>query len=163
MKRLLRRLRHEDERGFFVFWALGLALALLFVGVLMIDFWHIFTIRRDLNDVADSAAIVGSQQIDADYFEANGIVVLQDRSTVTLKVCAYLAVNSPNSNCSNNPNAVSFVPSADDPNRDSSVKVSLSEDVDYMAMRVLPNKDGNYSRKFTVHASATSFAKQLNP
>ena len=45
-----------NERGSVTFWMLGLAIALLTVGVLSVDLWALIGERRELTAVADAAA-----------------------------------------------------------------------------------------------------------
>lgn len=65
----MKRAQNRTEHGFFTIWVLGLCVILLFIGGIGLDLWKAFTTRRDLAQIADSAAIAGASQIDLAQFQ----------------------------------------------------------------------------------------------
>lgn len=57
-------------------WILGLCVMLLFVGGLAIDLWRAFSERLALTNMADAAAIAGSNAVDTDHFRLTGEIRL---------------------------------------------------------------------------------------
>jgi uncharacterized membrane protein len=164
-------MRRRNEDGLFVIWTLGLALAVIFVGILMVDFWNFFSVRQDLNSLADGAAVAGTQEVDTNYFSANGKVVLLtvdsagnfDDSIVRSAVCNYLKANGPDNDCNNPTTKIDLVADPRVPGRYNGVKVSLERDVSFMALRFLPSESGSFTDASTVSASATARSQQLDP
>lgn len=56
----------RDTRGYAVFWMLGLAVMLLFLGGISLDLWRAFSERRALASLADAAALAGAGEIVAE-------------------------------------------------------------------------------------------------
>lgn len=52
------------ERGSVTMWMLGLAFALLTLGVLSVDLWMLIGERRELASVADAAAVAAASAVD---------------------------------------------------------------------------------------------------
>ncbi len=66
-------MRLREESGQITLWVLGLAVALLGLGV---DLWRVMSERSELAVIADSAAVAGANGIDVDWFRATGEVRL---------------------------------------------------------------------------------------
>lgn len=54
------------ERGSVTFWLLGLAFALLSLGVLSVDLWTLIAERRELAGLVDASAVAAASAIDED-------------------------------------------------------------------------------------------------
>jgi uncharacterized membrane protein len=86
---LLRKLRGEQDGQVMVFVAVMMAGLVSVVG-LVTDGGLMFAQRRDLQNVADGAALAGAMQIDEDAYRATGEVVL-DQSAAREVAARYLA------------------------------------------------------------------------
>jgi Flp pilus assembly protein TadG len=75
MTKLVRRLRN-DEGGQIIVLVAILMVGLVAVVGLVTDGGLVFSQRRDLQNVADAAALAGAMQIDEDAYRASGAVVL---------------------------------------------------------------------------------------
>lgn len=53
-----------NERGSVTFWLLGLAFALMSVGVLSVDLWALIAERRELAGLADASAVAAASAVD---------------------------------------------------------------------------------------------------
>ena len=78
-----------SERGSVTIWVLGLAMAVLTVGVLAVDLWDLAAHRRELAVIADSAAVAGASAIDEARWRAGEGLVL-DPGLVERRVRAVL-------------------------------------------------------------------------
>jgi uncharacterized membrane protein len=86
----MKRARYrKSEHGFFTIWVLGLVVTLMFMGGISLDLWKAFTARRDLAQIADSAAIAGASQIDLNAFESS-----TSKDNPTTKLDSTKAVNT---------------------------------------------------------------------
>jgi hypothetical protein len=56
--------RARDEHGMITLWVLGLAIAVLFLGGIGLDFWRAIAVRREVSVMADSAATAGANGLD---------------------------------------------------------------------------------------------------
>lgn len=65
-----------SERGSVTFWMLGLALAMLSLGVLSVDLWALIGERRELTAVADAAASAAAGAIDEHRWRTAGVLSL---------------------------------------------------------------------------------------
>ena len=70
MKKLMRRL-HDEESGQVIVLVAILMVGLVAVVGLVTDGGMVFTQRRDLQNVADAAALAGAMQIDQDAYRAS--------------------------------------------------------------------------------------------
>ncbi len=61
------RLR-PDERGNVIIWGIGLVVVLFGFAGLAIDTWAVFAQRQEIAGLADSASVVGANQIDIESF-----------------------------------------------------------------------------------------------
>jgi len=70
--------RHSscDERGTFTVWALALCLILFLISGLSVDLWRAIDARRELNEIADTAARSGASEINVPERQLFGRVVL---------------------------------------------------------------------------------------
>jgi uncharacterized membrane protein len=70
--------RRRNERGFFTIWVLGMCAIVFAIGGLGVDLWKGFTVRRNLAEISDSAAVAGASRIDISCFKQTpATVVLQ--------------------------------------------------------------------------------------
>jgi len=79
MTKFVRRL-HSDERGQIIVLVAILMIGLVAVVGLVTDGGLVFSQRRDLQNVADAAALAGAMQIDENAYRASGAVVLDERA-----------------------------------------------------------------------------------
>lgn len=56
--------RGRGERGMITLWVLGLAVAVLFLGGISLDFWRAIAVRRQVSVMADAAATAGANGLD---------------------------------------------------------------------------------------------------
>ena len=56
--------RARGEHGMITLWVLGLAVAVLFLGGIGLDFWRAIAVRREVSVMADAAATAGANGID---------------------------------------------------------------------------------------------------
>lgn len=61
------RLR-SDERGNVIIWGIGLVIVLFGFAGLAVDTWSVFAQRQEIAGLADSASVVGANQIDLEAF-----------------------------------------------------------------------------------------------
>jgi hypothetical protein len=54
----------RDEHGMITLWVLGLAVAVLFLGGIGLDFWRAIAVRREVSVMADAAATAGANGLD---------------------------------------------------------------------------------------------------
>lgn len=91
MKRMARRL-HADERGQVLVSVALLMLGLVAIAGLVADGGMLFAQRRDLQNVADAAALAGAMQLDVDGYRASGGTVVElDEGAAYSVAVAYLA------------------------------------------------------------------------
>ena len=83
----------RSERGWVTLWGIGLAVALVVFGALVVDVWRVFSERQELGGLADSAAIAGATAIDQLVFRSTGEVIL-DSSEAPVRASQYLADNA---------------------------------------------------------------------
>lgn len=83
----------RNERGWVTLWGLGLAVALVMFGALVIDVWRVFAERQELGGLADSAAVAGATAIDQDVFRTTGDVIL-DSDDAPARAGQYLLDNA---------------------------------------------------------------------
>jgi len=79
MTKPVRRL-HRDESGQIIVLVAILMVGLVAVVGLVTDGGLVFSQRRDLQNVADAAALAGAMQIDENAYRASGAVVLDERA-----------------------------------------------------------------------------------
>lgn len=84
-------MRRED--GWVTLWGMGLAVALVMFGFLVVDVWRVFAERQELGGLADSAAIAGATAIDVDVFRTTGAVIL-DTDDAPARATQYLVNNA---------------------------------------------------------------------
>lgn len=80
------------ERGSITFWLLGLAFALMTLGVLSVDLWSLVAERRELASLADASAKAAAGAIDEAEWRTNRHLGL-DRGEATRRVMAMLEVH----------------------------------------------------------------------
>ena len=56
--------RARGEHGMITLWVLGLAVAVLFLGGIGLDFWRAIAVRREVSVMADAAATAGANGLD---------------------------------------------------------------------------------------------------
>ncbi|MCU1427272.1 MAG: hypothetical protein JWL83_1272 [Actinomycetia bacterium] len=62
----------RNERGTITLWVLGLCLCVLFLGGMSLDLWRGIAVRRDLQSMADGAAIAGADGLDEQSLRSGG-------------------------------------------------------------------------------------------
>lgn len=91
MKGIARRL-HADERGQVLVSVALLMLGLVAIAGLVADGGMLFAQRRELQNVADAAALAGAMQLDVDGYRASGGTVVElDEGAAYDAAVAYLA------------------------------------------------------------------------
>ena len=108
-----------NERGSITFWLLGLAFALMTLGVLSVDLWSLVAERRELASLADASASAATGAIDETEWRTNRHLVL-DRGEATRRVAATLDAHG----ATDVQSRVSFGPDG------VSIQVALSRTVD---------------------------------
>jgi Flp pilus assembly protein TadG len=90
VRKLLRRLHEEDDGQVMILVAI-LMVGLIAVVGLVTDGGMVFTQRRDLQNVADAAALAGASQIDQSAYRASaGATVSLDQSAAYTAAVGYL-------------------------------------------------------------------------
>ena len=85
-------MQSRDERGTITLWVLGLCVCVLFLGGLSLDFWRAIAVRRDLQSMADVAAVAGADGLDEQSLRAGGVAL--DPALVRRNVYDNLAAQS---------------------------------------------------------------------
>lgn len=67
----------REEHGMITLWVLGLAVAVLFLGGIGLDFWRAIAVRREVSVMADAAATAGANGLDEGALR-DGRLVLDD-------------------------------------------------------------------------------------
>ena len=78
-----------SEQGSVTFWLLGLAFALMTLGVLSVDLWSLVAERRELASIADASARAAAAAIDETEWRTNQHLAL-DRREATRRAMAIL-------------------------------------------------------------------------
>jgi hypothetical protein len=79
----------RGEHGMITLWVLGLAVAVLFLGGIGLDFWRAIAVRREVSVMADAAATAGANGLDELSLRADQLQL--DESRVRHLVAAELA------------------------------------------------------------------------
>jgi len=69
-------MKRFNEKGTFTVWALALCLILFLISGLSVDLWRAIDARRELNEIADTAARSGASEINVRERQLYGRVVL---------------------------------------------------------------------------------------
>jgi Flp pilus assembly protein TadG len=64
--------RRHDERGTMTLLVLGIAVCVLFLGGIVVDFWRVIAVRRELAAMADASATAGANGLDATSLRTGG-------------------------------------------------------------------------------------------
>ena len=83
------RARAPGEHGMITLWVLGLAIAVLFLGGIGLDFWRAIAVRRQVSVMADSAATAGANGLDESALRADQLQL--DDARVRQLVAAQLS------------------------------------------------------------------------
>jgi hypothetical protein len=67
-----RRISEADEHGTITLWVLGLCLCVMMLGGMSLDLWRGITMRRELQSMADAAAIAGADGLDQQSLRNGG-------------------------------------------------------------------------------------------
>jgi hypothetical protein len=81
------------EEGTITLFALGLCIAVLFLGGLSLDLWRAFSERRELAGIVDGAALAAASAIDEQAFRRHGVVMI-DPATAEGVACDYLRAHA---------------------------------------------------------------------
>ena len=68
-----------SERGSVTMWMLGLAFALMTLGVLSVDLWALIAERRELTSLADASAVAAVSAVDETAWRQHGALRLDRR------------------------------------------------------------------------------------
>jgi len=79
----------QSERGQITVMTIGFFLVIALLGVVVVDASHVFLERRELDNLADGAALVAADALDEDAFYTTGAVVADSRS-VRRRVAQYV-------------------------------------------------------------------------
>lgn len=82
--------RSYNEYGTFTVWALGLCITLFMIGGISVDLWRAFTARRQLTEIADTAARNGANKINVERRALYGEVIID---SVAAKDSAQLSID----------------------------------------------------------------------
>lgn len=80
---------NRGERGQITVMTIGFFLVVALLGVVVVDTSHVFLERRELDNLADGAALAAADALDEDAFYTSGVVAA-DRSSVRRRVARYL-------------------------------------------------------------------------
>jgi len=83
------RARAPGEHGMITLWVLGLAIAVLVLGGIGLDFWRAIAVRRQVSVMADSAATAGANGLDESALRADQLQL--DDARVRQLVAAQLS------------------------------------------------------------------------
>ncbi len=67
---------HDDRGDAMVVWCLLIAVMLLPLGGLSVDFWHCIEVQRQLQSAAEDAALAGASGVDVVEYRQTGCIVL---------------------------------------------------------------------------------------
>ena len=129
----------RNEHGMITLWVLGLAVAVLFLGGIGLDFWRAIAVRREVSVMADAAATAGANGLDESALRGGRLQL--DEPRVRQLVASELA-QYPGARKLRAEN-VSIV--------DGQVVITLSEDVHFSLLGIFMG--GGH---FTVQAKATA-------
>ena len=138
------RARPRDQRGMITLWVLGLAVAVLFLGGIGLDFWRAIAVRREVSVMADAVATAGANG----RYEAplRGRRLQLDEARVRQLVALQLS-EYPDARKLRN-QSVTIV--------DGQVLVTLSEDVDFSLLGIFMG-----GGRFAVQATATAEPQEI--
>jgi hypothetical protein len=125
-------------------WVLGLAVAVLFLGGIGLDFWRAVAVRRQVSVMADAAATAGANGLDESALRGGRLQL--DESRVRQLVASELS-EYPDARKLRN-QSVTIV--------DGQVIVTLSEDVDFSLLGIFMG-----GGQFTVQARAVSEPQEI--
>jgi Flp pilus assembly protein TadG len=129
----------RNERGMITLWVLGLAVAVLFLGGIGLDFWRAIAVRREVSVMADAAATAGANGLDESALRGGRLEL--DEPRVRQLVASELA-EYPRARKLRDANVTIT---------DGQVVVSLSEDVHFSLLGIFMGRG-----HFTVRAKATA-------
>ena len=140
-------MRSFDEKGTFTVWALALCLILFLISGLSVDLWRAIDARRELNEIADTAARSGASEINVRERQLYGRVVLD------AGLAEQSALNSASENASlQNVTVDSETIDVDLPN--SEVSVELTSTYSFFLLGILP---GASDAQIVARSSARPF------
>jgi hypothetical protein len=134
----------RGEHGMITLWVLGLAVAVLFLGGIGLDFWRAIAVRRQVSVMADAAATAGANGLDESVLRGGGLQL--DEVRVRQLVASELA-EYPEARKLRDEN-VSIV--------GGQVVVTLSEDVHFSLLGIFMG-----SGHFTVQAHAVAEPQEI--
>ncbi len=76
--------RRCGERGQVTIFGVGLVLAMLMIAGVSVDLWRVWSDRRALAEMADSAAAAGANGLDVDVYRSTGELALDPSLAVEL-------------------------------------------------------------------------------
>lgn len=137
----------RSDYGTFTVWAIGLCLTLFMLGGISIDVWRAFDARRTLNEIADTSARAGANQIDVRQRQLYGDIVLDP----------VLAKSATQNSISDNASVQSVTIDSYDVDVNSStdeVDVELHSTFSFFLLRMFP---GGSSSDITAKATARPY------
>ena len=132
------------ERGMITLWVLGLAIAVLFLGGIGLDFWRAVAVRREVSVMADAAATAGANGLDEPALRGDELRL--DEARVRQLVTAELAQYPEAQKLREQDVTVAGV----------RVSVTLREDVHFSLIGIFMGKG-----HFTVQARATAEPREI--
>jgi hypothetical protein len=138
------RARAGDQHGMITLWVLGLAVAVLFLGGIGLDFWRAVAVRREVSAMADAAATAGANGLDESALRGGRLQL--DDARVRQLVASELA-EYPRARKLRN-QRVTIV--------DGQVLVTLSEDVHFSLLGIFMG-----AGEFTVQARAVAEPQEI--
>lgn len=138
------RARVHDEHGMITLWVLGLAVAVLFLGGIGLDFWRAIAVRREVSVMADAAATAGANGLDEPALRTGRLEL--DEARVRQLVASELA-QYPDSRKLRDGNVTVA---------DGHVVVTLTEDVHFSLLGIFMGRG-----QFTVRARAVAEPREI--
>jgi hypothetical protein len=134
----------HGQHGMITLWVLGLAVAVLFLGGIGLDFWRAIAVRREVSVMADAAATAGANGLDEPALRT-GLLALDDvrvRELVASELAQYPDAGKLRDS------RVTIV--------DGRVTVTLSEDVHFSLLGIFMGRG-----HFTVQARAVAQPEEI--
>ena len=134
----------RSEQGMITLWVLGLAVAVLFLGGIGLDFWRAIAVRREVSVMADAAATAGANGLDEPALRTGRLEL--DEARVRQLVAAELAEYPRSSKLRSGTVMVGG----------GQVEVTLREDVHFSLLGIFMGRG-----QFTVQARAVAEPREI--
>ena len=134
----------RSEHGMITLWVLGLAVAVLFLGGIGLDFWRAIAVRREVSVMADAAATAGANGLDEPALRTGRLEL--DEARARQLVASELAEYPGSSKLRSGTVTVGG----------GQVEVTLSEDVHFSLLGIFMGRG-----EFTVQARAVAVPQEI--